>query len=123
MDTDAARARILKTDINGNVYTLNIGSDNENTKNHFIAVLVLLFESKVCSLENTAFDNEFCKLINDLSYGTLNKSFDEIGDGVFIRPLHIFDSAVKVKLINNTVKIIGFFSQNSVPYDNRYMFS
>lgn len=123
MDTDAARARMLETNINGNVYTFNIGSDNENAKNHFIAVLVLLFESKVCSLENTSFDNEFCKLINDLSYGTLYKSFDEIGDGVFIRPLHIFDSAVKVKLINNTVKIIGFFSQSSVPYDNRYMFS
>lgn len=123
MESEATRVRILKAVINGNDYTLDMKNDNDNTKKKFIAVLVLLFESKVCSLENTTFDNEFCKLINDLSYGTLDMSFDEIGDGVFIRPLHIFNSAVKVKLINNTVKIIGFFSQDSVPYDNRYMFS
>lgn len=123
MESEATRVRILKAVINGNDYTLDMKNDNDNTKKKFIAVLVLLFESKVCSFENTTFDNEFCKLINDLSYGTLDMSFDEIGDGVFIRPLHIFNSAVKVKLINNTVKIIGFFSQDSVPYDNRYMFS
>lgn len=123
MDTDAAKVRILQANVNNKEYTFNIARDNEDIKKNFIAVLVLLFESKVCSLENTNFDNEFCKLINDLSYGILIKSFDEVESGVFIRPLHLFDSVVKVKLTKDTVKIIGFFSQDSVPYDGRYMFS
>lgn len=135
MDSDGAKARTLQAFLNNKNYKLNVMCDDDETKNVFIAVLILLFELNVCEIGSADFDEEFTKLINDLSFGNLNKSFDktdedlielgngEIGDGVFLRRLYLHNAFVKIKLTDNIVTVIGFFNPEIIPYDGRYMFS